>query len=115
MNPVALNLLTLFPANALTGPATANNYLANSLNTYNSYNGIVKVDHRFSDKHTLAVRYLGGTGTQIADVGSNFHDYFQEAPMHVHNFSVVENDIWSPKLVNQVTLGTTTFCRHLTM
>jgi len=23
------------------------------LNTYNSYNGIVKVDHRFSDKHSL--------------------------------------------------------------
>ena len=109
VNPVSLNLLTLFPANALTGPATANNYLANSLNTYNSYNGIAKVDHRFSDKHTLAVRYLGGTGTQIADVGSNFYPYFQEAPMHVHNFSVVENDIWSPRLVNQITLGTNYF------
>jgi hypothetical protein len=109
VNPVSLNLLTLFPSNALTGPATANNYLANSLNTYNSFNGIIKVDHRFTDKHSLAIRYLGGTGTQIADVGSNFHDYFQEAPMHVHNFSVVENDIWSPKLVNQVTLGANYF------
>jgi hypothetical protein len=109
VSPVSLNLLSLYPSNALTGAATANNYLANSLNTYNSYNGIAKIDHRFSDKHTLALRYLGGTGTQIADVGSNFHDYFQEAPMHVHNFSVVENDIWSPKLVNQITLGTNYF------
>jgi len=109
VNPVSLNLLSLYPSNALTGPATANNYLANALNTYNSYNGIAKVDHRFSDKHTLAVRYLGGTGTQTADVGSHFYPYFQQAPMHVHNFSVVENDIWSTKLVNQVTLGTNYF------
>jgi hypothetical protein len=109
VNPVSLKLLSLFPANALTGPATTNNYLANSLNTYNSYNGIAKVDHRFSDNHTLAVRYLGGTGTQIADVGSNFYPYFQEAPMHVHNFSIVENDIWSPRMVNQITLGVNYF------
>lgn len=109
VNPVSLSLLNSFPASVLTGPATANNYYANALNTYNSYNGIAKVDHRFSDKHSLAMRYLGGTGTQTADVGSHIKDYFQTAPMHVHNFSVVENDIWSAKLVNQVTLGTNYF------
>ncbi len=109
VNSVALGLLGAFPSSVLTGPATANNYLATGLNTYNSYNGIAKIDHRFSDKHTLAVRYLGGTGTQTADVGSNIKDYFQTAPMHVHNFSVVENDIWSSRLVNQITLGTNYF------
>jgi hypothetical protein len=109
LNAVSMNLLTLWPANSRTGPATANNYLANSLNTYNSYNGIVKIDHRFNEKHSLAVRYLGGTGTQVADVGSHFHDFFQEAPMHVHNFSVVENSIVSPRVVNQVTLATNYF------
>jgi hypothetical protein len=105
VNPISLNLLSLFPSSVLTGPATANNYLANGLNTYNSYNGIAKVDYRLSDKHTFAIRYLGGTGTQIAAVGSYISDYFQEAPMHVHNFSAVENDIWSPTLVNQITAG----------
>src|SRR5579871_946700 len=109
LNPVSANLINIWPANSRTGPATANNYLANSLNTYNSYNGIIKVDHRFNDKHSLAIRYLGGTGTQAADVGSNFHDFFQVAPMHVHNFSVVENAILSPRLVNQLTLGTNYF------
>ena len=109
VNPISQSLLGLFPSSVLTGPAAPNNYLANGLNTYNSFNGISKVDHRFSDKHTLAVRYLGGTGTQTADVGSHIKDYFQTAPMHVHNFSVVENDIWSPKLVNQITLGTNYF------
>ncbi len=109
VNPVSLNLLNIWPSNSRTGPATANNYLANALNSYNSYNGIVKVDHRFNDKHSLAVRYLGGTGTQTADVGSHFHDFFQQAPMHVHNYSVVENDTWSPKMVNQVTLAVNYF------
>ena len=109
VNPVSLSLLQSFPSNVLTGPATANNYLANGLNTYNSYNGIAKVDHRFTDNHSLAIRYLGGTGTQTADVGSHIKDYFQTAPMHVHNFSVVENDVWSPRMVNQITLGTNYF------
>jgi hypothetical protein len=105
VNPISVNLLTLFPASVTTGPATANNYLANGLNTYNSFNGIAKIDHRFSDKHTFALRYLGGTGTQVASVGSYIPDYFEVAPMHVHNFSAVENDMWSPNLVNQITAG----------
>jgi Carboxypeptidase regulatory-like domain len=105
VNPISLNLLSLFPASVTGGPATANNFLANGLNTYNSFNGIAKVDQRFSDKHTFALRYLGGTGTQIASVGSYIPDYFQEAPMHVHNFSAVENDLWTPQLVNQITAG----------
>jgi hypothetical protein len=51
VNLISQNFLSLFPSSVLTGPATANNYLANGLNTYNSYNGISKIDHRFSDKH----------------------------------------------------------------
>ena len=109
VNQVSLNLLNIWPSSSRTGPATANNFLATALNTYNSYNGIVKIDHRFSDKHSIAARYLGGTGTQVADVGSHFRDFFQQAPMHVHNFSVVENDTWSPKIVNQITLATNYF------
>ncbi len=109
VNPVSLNLLTIYPASSRTGPATANNFLAQDLNTYNSYNGIVKVDHRFNEKHSLSVRYMGSTGTQVADVGSHFKDFFQAAPMHIHNYSVVENSILSPRLVNQVLLGVNYF------
>ncbi|SPF38513.1 conserved exported hypothetical protein [Candidatus Sulfopaludibacter sp. SbA4] len=105
VNPVSTNLLTIYPAYSRNGPATANNYLANDLNTYNSFNGLVKIDHRFNDKHSLSVRYFGSAGTQVADVGSHFKDFFQTAPMHIHNFSVVENAILSPRLVNQLTLG----------
>jgi hypothetical protein len=109
VNPVSLNLLTIYPASSRTGPATANNFLAQDLNTYNSYNGIIKVDHRFNEKHSLSARYMGSTGTQVADVGSHFKDFFQAAPMHIHNYSVVENAILSPRLVNQVLLGVNYF------
>ena len=109
VNPVSLNLLTLWPSSALTGSATVNNYLANAIDTYNSFNGLVKIDHRFNDKHSLSVRYFGSAGTQIADVGSHLKEYFQAAPMHVHNFSVVENWIISPRMVNQLTLGVNYF------
>jgi len=109
VSQVSLNLLSIWPSYSRNGPATASNYLANALNTYNSYNGIVKIDHRFNDKHSIAARYLGGTGTQVADVGSHFRDFFQAAPMHVHNYSVVENSILSPRIVNQVTLAVNYF------
>ncbi|MES1260245.1 MAG: TonB-dependent receptor, partial [Acidobacteriota bacterium] len=109
VNPVALNLLSIWPADSRTGPAAANNYLSNGRNDYNSYNGVVKIDHRFNDKHSLFVRYFGGTGTQTADVGSHFHDFFQVAPSHMHNVSVVENAVLTARMVNQLTLGTNYF------
>lgn len=109
VNPVSTNLLSLFPAESRNGPATANNYLANALNRYNSYNGIAKIDHHFNNNNTLSVRYLGGAGTQTADVGAHLLPYFQQAPMHVHNFSVVESSVLTPRLVNQVTLGVNYF------
>jgi hypothetical protein len=109
VNPVALNLLTIWPASTRTGPAAANNYLSNGRNEYNSFNGIVKLDHTFNDRHSLSVRSFGGTGTQTADVGSHIRDFFQVAPSHMHNVSIVENAILTPTLVNQLTLGTNYF------
>lgn len=109
VDSVSLKLLSLFPADAASAPASASNYISKGLNTYNSYNGIIKLDHRFTDKYSLSVRYMGGTGAQTADVGSHFQDYFQTAPMHTHNFSVVENSIFTPRLLNQATLGVNYF------
>ena len=53
VNPVAFNLADDLAVGTRTGPATTNNYLSNGRNDYNSYNGIVKIDHRFSDKHSI--------------------------------------------------------------
>jgi hypothetical protein len=109
VNQVSLNLLTIWPASIRTGPATTNNYLSNGRNDYNSFNGIVKIDHTFSEKHSISARYFGGTGTQTADVGSHIRDFFQVAPSHMHNVSIVENAILTPSIVNQLTLGVNYF------
>ncbi len=102
-SPISRNLYNLlFPADSKTGTATTGNYLSAGRNTYNSYNGIIKLDHNFTDKYTISAHYLGTTGTQSADVGSHYSDYFQTAPMHIHNFLVVQNSTLSSKLVNQV-------------
>lgn len=109
VNPVSLNLLTIWPAATRTGAATTSNYLSNGKNEYNSFNGIIKLDHTFNEKHSISARYFGGTGTQTADVGSHIRDFFQVAPSHMHNVSIVENAILTPTLVNQVTLGVNYF------
>ena len=102
----------LFPAESRPGPATTGNYLSNGKNSYNSYNGIIKLDHHFSDRETLSMHYLGTTGTQTADVGSHYAEYFQTAPMHIHNVSIVQNSVFTAHLINQVTFGGSYFLQR---
>jgi len=109
VNPVSLNLLTIWPSSVRNGPATTNNYLSNGQNNYNSFNGVMKIDHRFSDKNSMFVRYFVGTGTQTADIGSHVPEFFQIAPSHMHNISVADTAILSPRLVNVLTLGVNYF------
>ena len=110
VSQLSLNLYnTLYPANSKGGAATVNNYFANGTSNYNSYNGILKLDHHFSDKQTVSVRYLGTTGTQTAPTTSDYAQYFQTAPMHIHNFGIVHSYIFSPRILNTVTFATNYF------
>jgi hypothetical protein len=111
VNPVSLGILTFYPASALTGPATGNNFTGTDPSTYYSYNGIIKVDHEINSRNHFALRYFGGTGSQTALVNNSapyLADY-QVAPIHVHNFSAVLNSTISPTLVNQLVLGVNYF------
>src|SRR5690606_30865737 len=73
VNPVALSLLELWPAAALTGAASANNFVSTDKNDYDSSNGIVKVDHQFTQQHSVSARYFVGRGHQTAfDGGSPY-------------------------------------------
>jgi hypothetical protein len=110
---LSLNLYNLlYPANSKSGPATSGNYYAQSPTNYNSYNGIIKLDHTFSSRQTLSLRYLGTTGTQTAPEGSDYAEYFQTAPTHIHNFSLTEQWIPTAHIVNQLTLGTNYFMQE---
>ncbi len=97
----------LFPQ--ITAPATTNNILASNIANYNSFNGIIKLDHHFSDKQQVSIHYLGTTGKQTAPTGSFYAQYFQTAPMHIHNFDVQHSYVFTPHVLNTVTLATNYF------
>ena len=110
-NSAMSNLLTnLWPSNALTGGASSPNYQAAAPETGYSYNGVIKVDHNFNDRQSIAARAFLGQGNQIAPVCNCVLPwYFEVAPIHVYNYSVVHNWTMSPHLSNQVTIGVNYF------
>ncbi len=99
-------------------PAKPNNFFSPIASTGYSYNGVIKVDHNFNDKNRLSARWFGGQGNQTAPLGSstalgtassNLQYYFEVAPIHVHNYSLVLNSVVTPHLTNQVLFGVNYF------
>ena len=108
-NQVALNLLNgagsdkaLWPAAALTGNDSADNYTATGNLTGHSYNSIVKFDEQLTDKDHLAASWVAGEGTQTAPTSSALSPYFENAPIHVQNYSIVYNRVLTPSITNQL-------------
>src|SRR5262249_34647744 len=99
-------------------PATINNFFSPIASTGYSYNGTMKFDFNITDKHRLSAHWFGGQGSQTAPLGgspalgtasSNLKDYFEVAPIHVYNYSVILNSTFSPRLTNQVLVGVNYF------
>src|SRR5712692_130862 len=99
-------------------PGTLNNFFSPIASTGYSYNGTIKLDYNLSDKHHLSAHWFGGQGNQTAPLGgspalgtasSNLKDYFEVAPIHVFNYSVILNSSFSPRLTNQVLVGVNYF------
>ena len=114
-NNVAVNSLsttlinTLWPSSALTGPASSNNFSSPDPEIGYSYNGVAKIDYNVNDRNTLSARWTIGQGNQVAPVGSNLKYYYQVAPIHVQNYSIVYNRVISQRLVNQILLGVSAY------
>jgi hypothetical protein len=117
-------LSTLWPSSVLTDPnvvgkgAVAGNFFSSSPSIGYSYNGVGKVDYNISDKHRIFARWFGGQGDQIQPTGgspalgtasSNLKYYFEVAPIHVFNYSLVLNSTFTPKLTNQILVGANYF------
>jgi len=108
-----------WPRNLIGGLAgTNNNFFSPVASTGYSYNGTGKVDYQINDKHHLYVRFFGGQGSQTAPLGgspalgtasSNLKDYFEVAPLHVFNESLVLNSTFSSRLTNQILVGANYF------
>jgi hypothetical protein len=98
--------------------ASNNNFFSPVTSTGYSYNGVGKVDYQINDKHHLYARFFGGQGSQTAPLGgspalgtasSNLKDYFEVAPLHVFNESLVLNSTFSSRLTNQILVGANYF------
>ncbi len=119
VNPLSRTLLTnLWPSSIVGLPATLNNYFATSAGTGYSNNGVAKVDWNINPNNTLSFRWFGGQGSQtqppgfslaLATASSNLGYYFEVAPLHVQNYSLIWNSVLSPRLTNQVLLGVSSF------
>jgi hypothetical protein len=112
VNSATANLLpVLWPAASLTGPATSPNYVAPAPETGYSYNGVIKLDHNFNERQSISARAFLGQGNQIAPVNGNsvLAYYFEVAPIHVYNYSLVHNWTLSTHITNQVTIGVNYF------
>ena len=124
-NPLSTKLLaTLWPASVLADPAVnavgavENNFFSSSPSTGFSYNGLGKLDYNFNDKHHLSFHMFSGEGNQIQPTGgsaalgsasSNLKFYFEEAPIHVQNYSLVLNSAFTAHFTNQVLFGVNYF------
>jgi hypothetical protein len=110
VNPVSQALLAnLWPSSVRSAPAQPFNYSSNDPEFGYSYNGLVKLDHKISDKHTMSVRWFAGQGNQVAPVGSSLLWYYEGAPIHVQNYAFVLNSTLTPRISNQLLVGVNYF------
>jgi hypothetical protein len=95
-------------------PATNSNFFSPIASTGYSYNGVARVDYQINDKNHLYFRWFGGQGSQTAPLGgspalgtasSNLKDYFEVAPIHVYNYSLVLNTTFRSNFTNQILVG----------
>jgi hypothetical protein len=106
LNSVSQNLLTgLWPQSALTGAAVSNNYFNPGTENGHSFNGIIKLDENLTDKDRISAKWFIGQGNQIAPTSSYLSPYYEEAPIHVQNYSLVYNRVLSPSISNQLSAG----------
>jgi hypothetical protein len=110
-DPVSAKLLSsLWPANALTGTDDpSGNYHSSGNVVGYSYNSIIKLDENLSSRDHLSINWFAGNGTQTAPAGSSLPWYFENAPIHVQNYSVVYNHVFSPSITNQLAAGVSYF------
>ena len=110
-------LANLWPSYALTGPASPNNYSSPDPEFGYSYNGLGRIDYKINDKNQLSFHYFSGEGNQVAPVGgsalseaaSELKYYYEIAPIHVSNYSLILNTVLTSRLSNEMLAGVNYF------
>jgi len=110
-------LANLWPSNTLTGPAIKNNFSSPDPEFGYSYNGLGRIDYKINDKNQLSFHYFSGEGNQVAPVGgsalseaaSELRYYYEIAPIHVSNYSLILNTVLTSRLSNEMLAGVNYF------
>jgi len=118
-NPISTKLAeNIYPSYINSLAAKPGNYFATNPSTGYSYNGVIKLDHNFNEKHHFSIRWFGGQGSQTAPLGgsaalatasSNLSYYFEKAPIHVFNYAATLNSVLTPRITNQILFGVNYF------
>ncbi len=110
VNTVSTALLaTLWPASALNGIDAPGNYFNPGTENGHSFNPLVKLDYNINASNSISARGYFGDGNQTAPTSSELSPYFEVAPIHVENYAVIYNHIFTPKLANQAFFGVSYF------
>jgi Carboxypeptidase regulatory-like domain/TonB dependent receptor len=95
----------LWPASALTGPATPDNYISPADESGFSHNGIIKLDYILTQNNKFSFKWYIGQGTQTAPTSSALANYFEVGPTHIQNYTLAWNTALSARMANQLTAG----------
>jgi hypothetical protein len=110
LNSVSQSLLQgLWPASALTGAAVSGNYFNPGTENGHSFNGIIKLDHNLTAKDRISAKWFIGQGNQTAPTSSYLSPYYEEAPIHVQNYSLIYNRVLTSSMSNQLSAGVSYF------
>ena len=99
----------LWPSSALTGPATPFNYTNPGNENGFSHNGLIKIDYTLNENNKISAKWYVGQGNQTAPTVSLLAPYFEVAPIHVQNYSLTWNSVFSPRISNQLFAGVNYF------
>lgn len=104
---LALNILGVYSSLGLSGPFVKDNRGQQSPDS-----GVLKIDHKISDKDSLSARFLIGEGEDEfpgggpgPGGGSQLSPWFGVTPTVADNFAISEVHIFSPNLINTLRLG----------
>ena len=108
LDPIALQLLNLYPLPTFTDRLSGN-FLANPVKEFKQHYINGRVDHNFSNSDTLFGRFTWDRATQFYPYGFPYGragtystvDYLTRA----RNLAISETHIFSPRLLNQATFG----------
>jgi hypothetical protein len=110
IDPVAQKLLNLFPAPNIPGGSIYDNWIGSGANRSTNDQFDIRIDHRFSDKNLLTIKYSQGWGGYTPyNCFKDFADPCGSGPnsSSSHLFAINDTHTFSPTLILTSTLGFT--------